>query len=250
MMALVGGVLVASLLGSAHCVGMCGGFVGFYAREERAGSRAAGLAPHVAYHLGRLVSYGALGLLAGLVGAAAAHTAAVAGMTGGASVLAGLLMVGWGAARLLAAIGVHLPARTRGSGARGGAGVAGRILRGMMARSATERALVLGLVTTLLPCGWLYAFVATAAGTGSPGSGALVMAVFWLGTVPALAALGAAARVALGPLSRRLPAITASLVLVLGLLTLAGRTVPRQPSAPVGVAPAAAIPAPGHDCGH
>ena len=56
-------ILVASLLGSVHCAGMCGGFVCFYA----AGARTT-LATHVAYNLGRLVSYLLLGVMAGLVG--------------------------------------------------------------------------------------------------------------------------------------------------------------------------------------
>jgi len=82
------------------------------------------------------------------------------------------------------------------------------------------------MLLLLLPCAWLYAFVATAAGTGSPVRGALVMAFFWAGTVPALAAIGVLARGALGPLSRRLPLVTASLLVVVGLLTLGQRLVP------------------------
>ncbi len=48
------------------------------------------------------------------------------------------------------------------------------------------RGLLLGLATALLPCGWLYSFVLVAAATGHPVWGMCSMAVFWLGTVPAL----------------------------------------------------------------
>jgi sulfite exporter TauE/SafE len=93
----------------------------------------------------------------------------------------------------------------------------------------------MGLVTTLIPCGWLYAFVAVAGGTAHPLTGAGVMALFWLGTLPVMASLGLLAQSALGPLRRRLPILTASLLVVFGMLTLAGkfRPMPAMHHAPV-----------------
>ncbi|MBE7450024.1 MAG: sulfite exporter TauE/SafE family protein [Kofleriaceae bacterium] len=44
---------------------------------------------------------------------------------------------------------------------------------------ARARAALLGLLSAALPCGWLWAFVVVAAGTGSPVGGALVMTAFW-----------------------------------------------------------------------
>jgi hypothetical protein len=97
------------------------------------------------------------------------------------------------------------------------------------------RALLLGLFTTLLPCGWLYAFVATAAGTGSVPGAMLVMATFWLGTVPVLAGLGVVAQRAFGPLRRHLPAVTATAMIVIGLMMVTGRLSRSMPgSAPAG----------------
>lgn len=245
MIALVAGVLAASLLGSAHCAGMCGGFVCFYASDGRAR-----LAAHAAYHAGRLVSYLALGLAAGAFGAGVTRAASAAGFAHGAAALAGALMVLWGGARLLEALGARRPAwfvRVTGAvGARAGGGTVARLLARVARRPPVERALALGLVTTLLPCGWLYAFAATAAGTGAPLAGALVMAVFWVGTLPALAAVGLLARRTSGPLGRRLPAFTALVVLVLGALTLAGRL-----DVPAGAIPSTAsatAPDPHHDC--
>jgi hypothetical protein len=88
---------------------------------------------------------------------------------------------------------------------------------------AAPRAALIGALTTLLPCGWLYAFAATAAGTARPLSGAGVMAVFWLGTLPMMATLGLGARRMLGPLAARLPVATSILLLIAGLATVAGR---------------------------
>jgi sulfite exporter TauE/SafE len=81
-------------------------------------------------------------------------------------------------------------------------------------------------VTTLLPCGFLYAYVTVAAGTGTPLAGMLVMAAFWAGTVPVMAGLGALAGRALAPLARRLPAISAAALMVIGLLTITGKLMP------------------------
>ncbi len=242
MIALVGSVLAASLLGSAHCAGMCGGFVCFYSADGRARTRA-----HVAYHGGRLLSYVALGLLAGAIGAGVTHAGALVGVARGATIVAGALMVLWGGARLLEAFGVKWSAGL-GRGAAGAGGPVAAALRGVAKRPPIERAFVLGLATTLLPCGWLYAFVATAAGTGAPLPGALVMAVFWAGTLPALAAVGLVARGAFGPLSRRLPALTALAVLVLGALTLAGRLDAPAVSARTLDASATAPDPAAHDC--
>jgi sulfite exporter TauE/SafE len=85
------------------------------------------------------------------------------------------------------------------------------------------RAGLLGALTALLPCGWLYAFVLTAAGTGSAGSGSLIMLAFWAGTVPALLAVGLGVRLFATPLMRRAPALTAWLLVAIGITTLSGR---------------------------
>ena len=216
MSALLASVLLASLLGSPHCAGMCGGFVAFYSGGE---PRRRGW-PHLAYNLGRLCSYSALGLLAGAIGSGVDHVSALAGLGRVAASIAGVLMIAWGGGTLLAAAGVRLPQVPAPAAAR-------RWLVGALhaarEQPAAARALVVGLVTTLIPCGWLYAFVAVAGGTGRPLAGALVMALFWLGTLPVMAGLGLLAQSALGPLRRRLPLVTAGLLVVAGLLTVAGK---------------------------
>lgn len=225
MIAVVGTVLVAALLGSPHCAAMCGPLTCLYGGDG-GGSRRAG--PHLAYNLGRLGSYLLLGALAGVAGAGMNHLGALAGVPRAAALVAGALMVLWGALTIASALGVAVPGGSPPPVFR-------RLLSGVVTRfqenSPTRRAAALGLLTTLLPCGWLYAFVATAAGTGSASAGMLVMATFWLGTVPVMAAVGLAAQRALGPFRRRLPVVTAAALVVIGLLTIAGRL-----SVPAGIA--------------
>ena len=63
MLALFSTVLVASLVGSLHCAGMCGGFVVFWAGGDASQGKNKVFA-HMAYNGGRLVTYVLLGALA------------------------------------------------------------------------------------------------------------------------------------------------------------------------------------------
>jgi len=127
--------------------------------------------------------------------------------------------VGWGLARLAALSGIRL----RAAGPPIAHAWTARLLRAQRTRPPIARAAATGLLTTLLPCGWLYAFVATAAAAGSAAGGALVMLAFWAGTLPVLVALGVGVQRLAGPLARRLPAVSAMLVVALGLLSISGR---------------------------
>ncbi len=224
MTALALTVFAASLLGSLHCAGMCGGLVAFYSGGQRGGR----LAPHLAYNAGRLAAYATLGGIAGALGAALDATGAWLGIQRVAAALAGALIVLWGVAALGESLGVRVPrpgapAALRGLVSRGIARIAGR--------APATRALVIGLLTGCLPCGWLYAFVVTAAGTGNALAGAMVMALFWMGTLPVMLSLGLGIAAITGPLRRHLPAACAVAMIVVGLIAVAGRLRPVDPPA-------------------
>jgi sulfite exporter TauE/SafE len=137
-----------------------------------------------------------------------------------AAVIAGGIMVVWGVAMLLPLLGLRLP----------GVGLSAKLTELLQRLSArlgkrppVVRALLLGAMTTLLPCGWLWAFVVAAAGAGSALGGGAVMVAFWLGTVPALLGLGLGVRQAARLFGRYLPAMTALAVIAIGLVQLTGR---------------------------
>ena len=209
MSALAATVLVSSLAGSLHCVAMCGPLVGMHG-----GARSLRLA--FVHALGRLVTYVVLGTLAGLVGGAVNLAGDLARVQHVATFAAGLVIVGWGIYSIAVARG-WLRATTHG-GALFQHGLVQ--LRG---RRAVTRAALIGVLTGLIPCGWLWAFVVTAAGTGHAVSGALVMAAFWLGTVPAMTGVLAVAGPLIARLRARIPVITACVLITLGLVTLASR---------------------------
>lgn len=217
MTALVLSVLGASLLGSPHCAAMCGGFVCFFSGQPGEQPRPL---THAVYHAGRLLAYALLGAAAGLAGAGFDLAGRMAGFQRPAAIAAGLLLILWGIAGLAAAAGYGRRATAAPAGFRR---LLSRVIGSLSGKPPIVRALAIGLLTALLPCGWLYVFVATAAGTGSAMTGALVMAAFWAGTVPVLAGVGALAQRAAGPLRARLPVLTAALLVVLGVLTVAGR---------------------------
>ncbi len=212
-------VLLASFGGSLHCVGMCGPFAAVAASGPAMG-RGALWRLQALYAAGRLVTYSVLGVLAGLVGRALDLAGEAVGLSRVAAGVAALIMLGGGVLGLLRYLG-SWPRHVRAS--KGGA-AQGRLLWRLSAWVArldrfppSVRAFLVGLLTTWLPCGWLYAFVALAAGTGGVLPAFAVMTAFWMGTVPALLGVGLGANLGALRLRRRAP-----LLLSLGMLLVGG----------------------------
>lgn len=177
-------LFLAGLGGSLlHCVGMCGPFVlgqvvsdagqaGSYGEWRRLAGAA--LAP---YHLGRITTYSALGALAGGATALFAATPAFA----------------WASALLLVAGAIFLLLQAFGLAMHAGSPLGSVLTRLATPLSASSQPLArygLGVVLGFLPCGLIYGALGVAAGTGSAWRGALAMAAFAAGTVPALVAVG------------------------------------------------------------
>lgn len=209
-------VLLASLLGSVHCAAMCGAFTCLYAPGDAPWRRTVGA--HAAYNLGRLGAYLTLGVAAGAIGAAVQRTGVLAGVGNAAAIATAVLLVVWGAHALLVASGARVAAVRPPAGWQRAMGA---VLQRVMQRPPVVRAAATGLLTTLLPCGWLYAFVVTAAGTGTPLRAAAVMAAFWVGTLPMMVTIGLGLQRLAGPVRARLPMVSAATILLFGLVSLA-----------------------------
>jgi sulfite exporter TauE/SafE len=188
---------LAGLLGSVHCVAMCGAFAASCARTR------AGLP---AWHLGRILSYTLLGAVAGSAGALLPGPAWLPG-------LLATLLLGWFA---LALAGVApeprlVPASLTHIGAR-----AAR-------RDSPGAQLLFGVVNGFLPCGLVYSALTIPVALASPARGAAAMLAFGAGTTPALtlAALGLRRLLLATPVRRR---VFAALVLAIGLWTIWART--------------------------
>lgn len=221
MSTLLPAILTASLVGSVHCAGMCGPLVAFVVGggDAPAGRRGA-LRLQAAYHLARGAGYATLGLVLGLVGHLVDIAGVLAGLAPLAATLAGVTLLLTGLALLARHLGAHVPKAHLPAPLQAA-------VRRMQARALrlppTARALAVGASTTLLPCGWLYAFAVTAAGTGAPLAGAAVMGAFWLGTVPILGLVGVGVQGIKGALGPTLQVAASVALLLLGAWTLVGR---------------------------
>ncbi len=191
--------LSMGLVGSLHCLGMCGPIVLALPRQGRGAHAAAML---VAHHLGRSLTYAVMGLAAGALG----HGLSLAGFQKGLSIGMGLVL-------LLALAGqtirwrVPLPSAYVKFVASIKSGMSRRFHSG-----GVGTRLVFGALNGLLPCGLVYTALAAALATGGALSGALFMFLFGLASSPALVALsvgGWHAGDAIRPLLRRAaPALT------------------------------------------
>ncbi len=208
--------LLASLLtgiaGAGHCAGMCGGIAGALAHAIPPERRSLTLV--LGYSVGRVGSYMALGALAG--GFAALLTPAGAGLAMAiARVFTGLLML---------AIALYLLDLTHWLRSLEIAGSAlwrklSPLAKRMLPVDSLPRALGLGALWGLLPCGLVYGALLYAATSGSSLAGALAMLAFGLGTLPAVLGLGLAGRW-LSQHARNLRRGSGSLLLLVALWTL------------------------------
>jgi len=222
-MTLYAAIVISSLVGSAHCLAMCGPLISLSGGSS-GGARALRLA--LTHALGRLTTYAALGAAAGAVGGAVDLAGRLATVQHVASIAAGAVIIAWGGRAIAIAAGWVLPRPGNAAWFRRG-------LVQLRGRRAASRAWLIGVLTGLLPCGWLWAFVISAAGTGHPASGAAVMAAFWLGTVPAMTGALALGGELIVRVRRRLPVISACVLIALGVATIALRW---RDAGPAGVA--------------
>ncbi len=184
-------ILSSSLLGSAHCVGMCGALASV-SRSRR---------DMVLYHLGRLFSYSLAVLFLGQV------VRQIFDSPWG--VLVPILMVcvttallllfavkTWKGARfknknlLSVETGFTNTTLSINHAERKKLNLVHRIqtkIFGWILKIKFFRSFAVGGVSAVLPCGWLYTFVALAALQESTVKSMSVITLFWLGTVPALA---------------------------------------------------------------
>jgi uncharacterized protein len=203
-----GAILSALPLGLAtglHCVGMCGSLILAVGGASSAdGSRLRRALPHASYHLGRALTYAAIGAAVGAFGTALARWGAMIGF----HQLAMAVSIG-----VLVMVGLHLaralPLPGGGAGGRAAAGL-GRAL-GLAA--GVPGAFTLGAMTGFLPCMPLYAGFGVAMAAGSPLGGMAAMLLFWAGTLPPLLALGFTSSFFLARLRQRTGAIIAMVIL-------------------------------------
>jgi len=180
--------LSASLIGSIHCVGMCGPFA-IMATHRRSNPSENLYAKTASYHLGRLTTYFMLGTFAGVAGTLVNGAGYTIGISHSAARIVGATMVILGVVRLVSMFQMRSQAVSHSALLQRWTQSILAIGRRLQPESPVQRAYVIGLITTWLPCGWLYLFALAASSVGSVVGANVLMFAFWIGTLPLLSIL-------------------------------------------------------------
>ncbi len=173
------GALLLGFVGSGHCLGMCGGIAGALGMTSPAARTLSRTTSSLLYSVGRVSSYALLGALAGSLGQA---TSVAIGLGPVMRVAAGMLIV---------LLGLQLAGLRMGFDRVEALGLAvwrrlGPLIGRIGSPDAAWKCVALGAVWGFLPCGLVYTALTASLVTGSAAGGAVFMASFGLGTVPAL----------------------------------------------------------------
>jgi sulfite exporter TauE/SafE len=213
---LLSAAFLTGVLGSAHCLGMCGGISGLFAVNSSVATLRSQIPLAITYNFGRVLSYALLGIIVGAFGSVIIK--ASPGLAGGIRLVSGIVII-------LIGLKVAFDLRALNGIERMGATLWSRIApaaKGLVPVTNLPRALGLGLVWGWLPCGLVYSVLLIAATSAKPVNGALVMIAFGFGTMPAMIMTGLGAA-KLSQVMRRKSARVGLglLIVVLGLLTIA-----------------------------
>ena len=165
--------LIFGLLGSFHCVGMCGPIAFLLPVDHNNNIRKLGQI--ALYHFGRLSSYAIIGLLFGLLG----KSFSLFGLQQQLSILVGALMI----------LVILLPYKkfSKYNGSKPIFKIVSKVksnLGKQLKRKSPDTFYTIGFLNGFLPCGLVYMAVFGAIASGTALEGSLYMGVFGLGTTP------------------------------------------------------------------
>lgn len=173
-------IFISGVLGSSHCIGMCGGFaVSIGAASTNVRSNAT---RQLAWGIGRVFTYAFGGAVAGFSGARFASTLPIAHWQAWLAVVAGVVLIIQG----LLASGVIPRRRIR----HGGNCLSRSLFAPFLTAPGYGGVFLAGILTGFLPCGLVYAYLVLAASSGGLWHGMAIMATFGLGTLPVMVATG------------------------------------------------------------
>ena len=216
LLPLLSAALIAGLVGSAHCLGMCAGISGLFAVKAEAASMRASVPTAFVYNGGRVITYAVLGAIVAAFGSVIIK--ASPNLAVGIRMLSGIIIILVGlqvafnlrALRVIERMGGTLWAKIAPAAQK------------LVPVDSLPKAFGLGLVWGWLPCGLVYSVLMIAATSANPAGGAATMVAFGIGTMPAMMLSGlGAARVSTAMQRRGTRLGLGILVIVMGLLTIA-----------------------------
>jgi len=165
----------AGILGSGHCVGMCGALVSSFFMKAKKGD----MRLYAAYHGARITVYMMFGALAALLGVTLASAEFISKIQGYLQVFVGLFVILL-ALDMLKLLPFHLSF-----------GIFPKyLLRHGLSKASTKGAAtgaaMAGMVNGFMPCPLTLSIAVTATTAESPISGGLLMLAFGIGTLPSM----------------------------------------------------------------
>lgn len=198
---------IFGLLGSFHCVGMCGPIAFLLPLDRKSKSKK--LVQVFIYHLGRLLAYSIIGLLFGLLG----KSLYLFGMQQQLSIAVGVLMI----------LAILLPQRTFGKYNfsqpiyRLISKVKSSLAKELRKKTA-DTFLTVGFLNGFLPCGLVYMAIFGALASGGALHGGIYMVFFGLGTIPLMTSAIYIGNFLNGTVRSRIRKAVPYFVVILGLL--------------------------------
>ncbi len=198
--------LVLGLLGSFHCIGMCGPIaIALPLKQE---SWFARISSGLTYNIGRTITYGILGALFGLLG----KGIAVGGLQQWASIIIGVIMI----------LSVLFPVLFRKINIESATfklvGKTKKIFGKMFAIRSYGSLFIIGILNGFLPCGLVYIAIASAIVLGSVEQGVTYMVVFGLGTIPVMLSLSVLGNVVSMRFRKKVSKIIPYFIILIGIL--------------------------------
>lgn len=164
---------VLGLLGSFHCVGMCGP-IAFMLPVDRT-NMFKKVSQITIYHVGRLLAYSLIGLIFGLIG----KSLYIFGFQQQLSIIIGVLMI--------IIVLIPQPTFNKYNFSKPIYKVISKVkssLGSALKKKTADTFLTIGFLNGFLPCGLVYMALFAAIAGGNALNGSLYMAVFGLGTIP------------------------------------------------------------------
>jgi sulfite exporter TauE/SafE len=178
MLALITAGMALGLLGSFHCLGMCGPLA--LSLPVNSDNMAVKFFGALLYNAGRVVTYSCIGLLFGALG----RSFALFGFQQWLSIIMGSMIL------LYLLIGKRFgTTKVMIPGVTTFYNKLRKFLGGLYTNKHFSALFLIGILNGLLPCGLVYMAIAGAVASGSIGNSMLFMASFGLGTLPLMWAL-------------------------------------------------------------
>ncbi|MCE9678460.1 sulfite exporter TauE/SafE family protein [Shewanella sp. AS1] len=217
----VTGAFIVGLMGAGHCIGMCGGLVGALSQQRVFSPGQTLLLSQLqfalSYNLGRIVSYTLAGALIGGSASLLSTLFSLDSYLIVMRVFAGIMMLVTGLYIAQIWAGVVQIEKLGKLLWRAIGPIANRLLP----IANLRQAFVAGILWGWLPCGLVYSTLTWAVAANNAQQGALIMAAFGLGTLPALLSAGMAAQYLTQWLTQKPVRLFSGMILVsFGLHTL------------------------------